>query len=123
EPSHFPRIAVTPASEQVRILVNRTAQSHGYWDDPVGTVRRGDAEMRFVRFFDWDELGQRDLQYVQVRIDRVGRATAGRKPARAARIWKREVPTSPCFLSHDAGSTEAARRIRGTSRLGSIGTR
>jgi len=68
EPSHFQRIRVVPASEQIQILINRASKANGYWDDPVNRLQRGEADIRFVRFLDWDELGQRDFEYAQVRI-------------------------------------------------------
>ena len=63
------------------ILINRTSPRSGYWDDPVKTVKASDVDLRFVRFFDWDELGQRDFAYIEVVVqafpqhpDLVGRA-------------------------------------------------
>ncbi len=52
----------------VPLAVNRASPPTGYWDDPVGRILPDDARLEFVRFFDWDELGPRDLQFVQVRI-------------------------------------------------------
>ena len=49
-------------------MVNRDASGSGYWDDPVNTVTPGAMDLRFVDFFDWDELGVRDFQYVKVRV-------------------------------------------------------
>lgn len=49
------------------IMVNRTVDS-GYWDYPVCEVPR-EAVLRFVRFFDWDQLAIRDYRYVEVVID------------------------------------------------------
>lgn len=67
-PAHFQRIAISPASDQIPILINRELQSHGYWDHPINTLRKGDAEIRLSRFFDWDELGERDFHYALVYI-------------------------------------------------------
>jgi hypothetical protein len=49
------------------IMVNRETDS-GYWDFPIKEVTR-DAQLSFVRFFDWDLLAVRDNQYVRVVID------------------------------------------------------
>lgn len=68
-PSHFAKIAVVPSADRIPILVNReTKEAHGYWDDPVNQLGRDEADLRFVQFFDWDELGARDFEYVLVRI-------------------------------------------------------
>jgi len=68
EPAHFPRIAVVANTNDAPIMVNRSSESSGYWDDPVTKVRRDEAELRFVTFFDWNQLGQRDFKFVLVRI-------------------------------------------------------
>jgi len=68
EPAHFRHIAVVAHTNDVPIMVNRSSESSGYWDDPVTRVRRDEAELRFVTFFDWNELGQRDFKFVLVRI-------------------------------------------------------
>lgn len=49
------------------IMVHRDTDS-GYWDHPVSEVTR-DAVLRFVRFFNWDQLAIRDYRYVEVVID------------------------------------------------------
>jgi hypothetical protein len=49
------------------IMVNRETDS-GYWDFPINEVTK-DAQLSFVRFFDWDLLAVRDNQYVRVVID------------------------------------------------------
>lgn len=46
------------------IMLNRERDS-GYWDHPVTEVTK-DAQMTFVRFFDWDQLAVRDNRYVEV---------------------------------------------------------
>ena len=68
DPQPLRRIAVEPSSDRVGILVNRHTRSSGDWDDPVNVLRRGEAEVRFVAFFDWNQLALRDFQYVLVRI-------------------------------------------------------
>jgi len=49
------------------IMINREIAS-GYWDFPIEEVTE-DAQLSFVRFFDWDQLAIRDNQYVRVIID------------------------------------------------------
>jgi hypothetical protein len=63
-PIMFLRLEVDGSSE---ILVNRTGSS-GYWDDPVTVVQQGDCDLRFIQFFDFDDLGFRDFRFYRVRI-------------------------------------------------------
>lgn len=56
---------VNPSATGIPIMINRASPRTGYWDDPVRQIGPGDARMQFVRFFDWDQLGYRDLQYVE----------------------------------------------------------
>jgi hypothetical protein len=75
-------IHVVPrAAAGVPILINRDPTSDsGYWDHPLCRVAAKDVSLRFVRWFDFDELTFRDLRYFLVRItsaareDVVGRA-------------------------------------------------
>jgi hypothetical protein len=48
------------------IMLNREMDS-GYWDHPVTEVT-DEAGMKFIRFFDWDQLAVRDNRYVEVII-------------------------------------------------------
>jgi hypothetical protein len=49
------------------IMINREVDT-GYWDYSIVEITK-DAQLSFVRFFDWDVLAVRDYQYVRVRID------------------------------------------------------
>jgi hypothetical protein len=49
------------------VMINREVDT-GYWDNPTVEITK-DAQLSFVRFFDWDVLAVRDYQYVRVRID------------------------------------------------------
>jgi hypothetical protein len=68
EPIRILRVVPTIQSG-TPISINRTSRRSGYWDDPVQSVRPGDVILSFVRFFDWDELGYRDFEYIEVTID------------------------------------------------------
>ena len=46
------------------IMLNREVES-GYWDHPVTEITE-EADIQFVRFFDWDQLATRDYRYVEV---------------------------------------------------------
>ena len=62
-----PRLLVSLSTgEFAPIMVNRDVDS-GYWDHPVSEVTKS-ATLRFVRFFDWDQLGVCDYRYVHVVI-------------------------------------------------------
>jgi hypothetical protein len=54
-------------SDSAPIMVNRS-QDSGYWDHPLVHVPK-EAKLTFLRFFDWDQVGIKDHQYVQVLID------------------------------------------------------
>jgi hypothetical protein len=66
--THQPAICVVLRhSDFAPIMINREVDS-GYWDHPLGEVTK-EAQLSFVRFFDWDLLAIRDNQYVRVNID------------------------------------------------------
>jgi hypothetical protein len=52
----------------IPILISRDIPARGYWDHPVAHIRSTDAELRLVRFFDFDVLGYRDYRYYEVYI-------------------------------------------------------
>ena len=56
---------VTPVATTIPIMINRGSPRTGYWDDPVREIAQRQARIQFVRFFDWDELGYRDFQYIE----------------------------------------------------------
>jgi len=64
EPLPFLVLQVEPRSE---IMVNRS-QDSGYWDDPLRSVGRGELELQFSRFFDWQVLGFREFGLYRARI-------------------------------------------------------
>jgi hypothetical protein len=76
----FPVVKVGTA-HRWRQLINRDREhDSGYWDYPPHRVAPPDVSLRFVRWFDFDELAFRDLRHFLVRIasasrnDIVGRA-------------------------------------------------
>jgi len=48
------------------MMLNRDVDS-GYWDHPLSQITKS-AQMIFVSFFDWDQLGYRDNQLVRVQV-------------------------------------------------------
>jgi hypothetical protein len=63
-------LRVVPTGEDgTPILINRTSPPAGYWDHPVRSVKPEEVVLRFVRFWDWDDLGHRDFEYIEVAIE------------------------------------------------------
>jgi hypothetical protein len=55
-------------------MINREPLTcDGSWDHPLQRVAEGDVDLRFVRWFDFDELGFREFRYYLVRIDSAAR--------------------------------------------------
>ena len=63
QPKIFVKIRLGESSQ---IMINRDIDS-GYWDYPQKEINN-DVKMTFISFFDWDQLGFRDNQYVRVLI-------------------------------------------------------
>jgi hypothetical protein len=49
-------------------MINRTIPASGYWDHPIQRIKPEEADMRLISFFDWNEIGFRDIRYLRVRI-------------------------------------------------------
>jgi hypothetical protein len=47
--------------------VNREIES-GYWDHPITELKEGDVDMRFIQYFDWENLGHREYEFIRVLI-------------------------------------------------------
>ena len=52
----------------VPIQINREKHKFTYWDHPLTLIRPGEADMRFVDFFNFNTAGLRDYEYCRVRI-------------------------------------------------------
>ena len=63
-PFPFLHVTVKLTSE---IFINRELRS-GYWDFPLRAVNSGELELHFIQYFDWWDLGQKDLAFYRVRI-------------------------------------------------------
>jgi hypothetical protein len=62
-------LRIVPDSEHgVPIMISRDQEGSGYWDHPVNRVGPNDAELEFVGFFDFDQLGFRNFRYYDVLI-------------------------------------------------------
>ena len=61
---------VPTAPAGVPIMLNRDPLlDHGYWDHSLQRVSAADVDLRFVRWFDFDDLAFRDFRYYLVRIE------------------------------------------------------
>jgi hypothetical protein len=58
----------TPDGVPIMIENPREGTHNQYWDHPITHVRPDEAELRFLDYYDWDELGMRDYQYYLVEI-------------------------------------------------------
>ena len=61
-----PHLRLRVKHETAEIMVNRE-ESSGYWDFPIDKATK-EAVFSFICFFDWDNLGLRDNQYVRAEI-------------------------------------------------------
>jgi len=70
EPIPFFRVSIA-ANSPTPILIENPRPGDGtrYWDHPLSSVKDNEVSAFFVDFFDWDELGMRDFDYVLVRIE------------------------------------------------------
>lgn len=59
-------IRVARRSESAPVMLNRELRS-GYWDHPISEVT-SEVELAFVDFFDWDQVGVSENQYVQSEV-------------------------------------------------------
>jgi len=68
-PNLLSEFHVIPVSESgVSININREKERSGYWDYPLQQIRPGEADLRYLKYFDFDMLGFRDFSYYQVRV-------------------------------------------------------
>jgi len=49
-------------------MINRSIPAVGYWDHPIQNVKSEETDLRLISFFDWDEIGFRNMRYLRVRI-------------------------------------------------------
>ena len=68
----IPFLQVVPSSNTIPIMIQnpRSDQSSGYWDHPLNRISPGEAEMNFLRYFDWNRLDYVDFRYYRVKIAR-----------------------------------------------------
>jgi hypothetical protein len=66
----IPFFLVLPSIQDAPIMIQnpRPDKPIGYWDHPVNRIRPGEAEMRFLEYFDWNRLDYLDFRYYRVQI-------------------------------------------------------
>jgi hypothetical protein len=72
KPVKFAVTVRTPGSPSTQLDVDRglpNAGSH-FWGDPVVQVEPDACQLRFMSFFDWNQLAPRDYRWLQVLIER-----------------------------------------------------
>ena len=56
-----------------RAMISREKGATGYWDHAIEMLMKGEAKIAFQKYFDWDELGLINYQYVYGIIRESGR--------------------------------------------------
>jgi len=65
----YPFLKVVPRGNSIPIMINRPESAGTWtWDDPVNRIGRTDADLRFMDYFDFEQMGHLDLQYYRTRI-------------------------------------------------------
>jgi hypothetical protein len=98
-----PVLQVVPLdSGPIPILIHRPREGdrNYYWDDPVREIKAAEAKLRFLDYFDWNEMDNIDFQYYKVRIelftphpDLVGREAL--LEHQYAKVFVTDAPTRP----------------------------
>jgi hypothetical protein len=61
-------VPISPGPVPIKIHQPREADLNRYWDDPVREISAPEAELQFLDYFDWNQMGYIDFQYYRVRI-------------------------------------------------------
>lgn len=71
-PGKTARFSVEINSQEAELQVNKNLPSEpgGIWGKPTLRAKRGEQQLRFMSFFDWEQRGPRDLQLIEVLIER-----------------------------------------------------
>jgi hypothetical protein len=62
-------VPLDPGPVPIMIQQPRKDDRNWYWDYPLREIRAQDAELLFLDYFDWNEMGYLDFQYYRVRIE------------------------------------------------------
>lgn len=68
EPFEFLRVVPLDCGEIPISIERPSSDGNKYWDDPVTRVMASDIDLRFIAYFDWNELDFRDLKFYRCRI-------------------------------------------------------
>jgi hypothetical protein len=65
----IPFFQVSPSGHVPIMIQNpRSETATGYWDHPVNLIEPGQAELRFISYFDWDRMDYAELRYYRVNV-------------------------------------------------------
>ena len=89
--TEFSGIQVVPIGSGVPIMIEHPRpgdqhQNH-YWDDPVDKIGPSDAKLRYLDFFDWNEMAYADFHYDRRENRRIWSA--------ASSNWSRSIAGAP----------------------------
>lgn len=70
----IPFLKVVPSIQSAPIMIQnpRPDRPSGYWDHPLNRLSPGDAQLQFLKYFDWNRLDYVDFRYYQVKIESFG---------------------------------------------------
>lgn len=66
----YPFLVVKPSVDPLPINIRRPAGRNIYWDDPVTLLKADGLGLKFIAYYDYNQLEVIDLRYLRVRIDR-----------------------------------------------------
>jgi hypothetical protein len=72
-PGHSVEFKVEITTPEVDLLVNKNPQNEPakIWGRPTIRLKPGKQQLRFMAFFDWNQIAVRDFQYVEVQIEQL----------------------------------------------------
>jgi hypothetical protein len=93
---------VVPTTE-VPVMISRTPSGGTYWDHAVDRLGAEDADLRYIDFFDFDQLGYLDFRYYLVHIE-----SSARHPALAGHQALVDVAHAKVFAESASASATAS---------------
>jgi hypothetical protein len=64
-----PNLKVIPSGNPVPILISRSSEGGGYWDQESDLCVQGDdIQLKFLDYFDWSQQPVKDFQYYRCKI-------------------------------------------------------
>jgi|SRR5437016_682255 len=66
----FVAVVTSPVGAELHVGKGIPGQPGRLWGDPIVPVESNDCDLRFMSFFDWDQLAPREYRWMEVRIER-----------------------------------------------------